>query len=48
MKNPTMTKDLIVDKLFIDLTEQDQPKDEMLLEAHEKACFSYDMITRGK
>ena len=40
MKNPTMTN-VLVDRLFIDLTEQDKS---IAIEAHEMASYAYDMV----
>ena len=40
MKNPIFTSTMIVKEL-IDLTEDDAG---LVLEAHEKACFAYDMV----
>lgn len=46
MTNPDLTRDLIVDKFFYDLTLQEHPQhvDNMIIEAHEKACYAYDMV----
>jgi len=42
MNNPTLTRDLVIDKILIDLTKQDAG--DLLIEAHEKASFAYDMV----
>lgn len=40
-QDPTLTRDMIVDKFFYDLTQQEQ---DMLTEAHEMASYAYDMV----
>lgn len=41
LSDPTLTRDMIVDKFFYDLTRQEQ---DMLTEAHEMASYAFDMV----
>jgi hypothetical protein len=42
MNDPVLTRDMVADKMLIDLTKQDAG--DLLIEAHEMASYAYDLV----